>query len=288
MKLKLLLIFAVVVIGLLIVFLGPVILKGPVRKEIPQEKAAIKHAVIAKGVVESKNHVEISSKVSGLIIQITANEGEKVTKGRALIMLDNQEKTAQVKEMEALTKKADANYSKAKADYERYRRLYDGNAATLDELETFERQFKFAEAELAETNSKLDRAKTVLRDYTLKSPIDGIVITKHLEPGETAGEGTPILTLADLNSLKITAELDETDVGKIQIGQKAEVSADAYRGSTYYGKVDKISEDVKRKKIRTFDPIVWMDINTQEITIALDSFEGLVIGMTVDVKFNQE
>ncbi|MEK7307769.1 MAG: efflux RND transporter periplasmic adaptor subunit, partial [Nitrospirota bacterium] len=193
-----------------------------------------------------------------------------------------------VKEMEALTKKADANYSKAKADYERYRRLYDGNAATLDELETFERQFKFAEAELAETNSKLDRAKTVLRDYTLKSPIDGIVITKHLEPGETAGEGTPILTLADLNSLKITAELDETDVGKIQIGQKAEVSADAYRGSTYYGKVDKISEDVKRKKIRTFDPIVWMDINTQEITIALDSFEGLVIGMTVDVKFNQE
>jgi len=285
-RFKVLLIFLIVLIGIIIVFFGPIILREPSKRDVLKERKVLPHAiVVAKGVVESRDEVEVSSKVSGLIRDITVAEGESVKKGQTLVILDNKERRAQIREAEALTKKASANYEKAKTDYKRYERLYENDAVSLDALEEFKRQLKFTEAELLEANARLDRAKAVLQDYTLKSPIDGIVTTRHLEIGEIARKGVPILTLANLDTLKIKAELDETDVGKIHVGQRAEVITDAYPGKVYNGNVEKVSEDVKRKRIRTFDPTAWIDINTQEITIALDSFEGLKIGMTVDVKF---
>lgn len=288
-RFKVLLIIVIVLIGIIIAFLGPIILKEPGRKDVFKEKKSFQHRVVAaKGIVESRDKVEISSKVLGLIQDISVVEGENITKGQTLVILQNKESREQIKEAEALTKKAGANYEKAKIDYERYKRLYESDAVTLNELEEFKRQLKLAEAELIETNAKLERATAVFQDFVLKSPIDGVVTTKNLEIGEIARKGIQILTLADLDNLKITAELDETDVGKVHIGQRVEVIADAYSGKTYNGKVEKISDDVKRKSIRTFDPTAWIDINTQEITIALDSFEGLKIGMTVDVKFYRE
>ncbi len=286
-RFKVLLIFLIVLIGITIVFFGPIILRETGKREVlKEEEKALPHPVVAaKGVVESRDEIEISSKVSGLIKDITVIEAESVKKGQTLVILDNKERRAQIKEAEALTKKAGANYEKARIDYERYERLYESDAVTLNELEEFKRRLKFAEAELLEANARLSRAKAVFQNYTLKSPINGVVTTKHLEIGETAQKGVPILTLANLEALKIRAELDETDVGKVHVGQRAEVVADAYPGRVYSGKVEKISEDVKRKRIRTFDPTAWIDINSQEITIALDSFEGLKIGMTVDVKF---
>lgn len=288
-RFKVLLIIVIVLIGIIIAFFGPIILKESGRKEVFKENETILRPVVAaKGVVESRDRVEISSKVLGLIQDISVVEGENITKGQKLVILQNKESREQIKEAEALTKKAGANYEKAKIDYERYKRLFESDAATLNELEEFKRQLKLAEAELIETNAKLERAIAVFQDHILKSPIDGVVTTKNLEIGEIARKGIPILTLADLDNLKIRAELDETDVGKVHIGQRVEVIADAYSGKTYNGKVEKISNDVKRKSIRTFDPIVWMDINMQEITIVLDSFEGLKMGMTVDVKFYRE
>ncbi len=288
-RFKVLLIIVIVLIGIIIAFFGPIILKEPGRKDVFKENEALLHPVVAaKGIVESIDKVEISSKVLGLIQDISVVEGENITKGQKLVILQNKESREQIIEAEALTKKAGANYEKAKIDYERYKRLYENDAATLNELEEFKRQLKLAEAELIETNAKLERAIAVFQDFVLKSPIDGVVTMENLEIGEIARKGIPILTLADLDNLKITAELDETDVGKVHIGQRVEVLTDAYSGKIYKGKVEKISDDVKRKSIRTFDPTAWIDINTQEITIVLDSFEGLKMGMTVDVKFYPE
>ena len=288
-RFKVLLIIVIVLIGIIVAFFGPIILKESGRKKVFKENETLLHPVVAaKGIVESRDRLEISSKVLGLIHDISVVEGEKIKKGQRLVILQNKESREQIKEAEALTKKAGANYEKAKIDYERYKRLYESDAATLNELEEFKRQLKLAEAELIETNAKLERATAVLQDFILKSPIDGVVTTKNLEIGEIARKGIPILTLADLDNLKITAELDETDVGKVHPGQRVEVIADAYSGKTYNGKVEKISNDVKRKSIRTFDPTAWININAQEITIVLDSFEGLKMGMTVDVKFYRE
>jgi HlyD family secretion protein len=285
-RLKVLLIFLIVVIGIAVAFFGPLILREPVRKKTVEEKKPIAPSVIvAKGVVVSQKEAEISSKVVGLIRKILVSENEYVTKGQPLVVLDDEEIRAQIREAEALKIKATADYEKALEDYKRYERLYKNDVVTLSMFEEFKRRLEFGRGELLRTEAQLARAKALLKNYTLKSPINGVVIRKHLEVGEMANVGVPILTLADINSLKIKTELDETDVGKVYIGQKADVTTDAYPDRVYTGIVEKISEDVKRKRVRTFDPLAWMDINSQEVTILLDSFDGLKIGMTVEVRF---
>ncbi len=253
----------------------------PLMKEITTSSKT----KFAKGVVKSLDEAEISSKVVGLIRGIKAAENESVEKGQSLVILDDREARAQSKEAEASWAKAKANYEKAAIDYERYERLYKRDAITLNELQDSETKLKLLKGEYNEAEARLEYARAMLQNYTLTSPIKGIVTRKYLEVGEITKQGTPVLLVANPEALRIKAELDETDVGGVFDGQKVEVLVDAFPGRIFKGFVEKISKDVKRKAVRTFDPVNWMDINSQEITIMLDSFEGLKIGMTVDVKF---
>jgi RND family efflux transporter MFP subunit len=285
-RFKVLIILIIVLIGIAIAYFWPLILRERVRGKTPiVQEVPVRRVATAKGVVESTDEAEISSKVAGLIQRIMVSENENVKKGQTLVILDKSEVEAQIKEAEALTIKANANYEKDRINYERYERLYKNNAVTLDELEDLRRKLKSSEGELLEAEAQLEYAKAILRNYILHSPINGIVTEKHLEIGEIAREGLPILSIVNTDKLRIKAELDETDVGKVHVGQKVEVFVDAYSERIYKGYVEKISADVKRKSVRTFDPVAWMDINSQEITIKLDSFDGLKIGMTVDARF---
>lgn len=288
-RFKVLLILFIVLVGIVVAYFWPLIFRKPVIRETPViEEVSARRIAAAKGIVESIDEAKVSSKVIGLVQKITVAENESVRKGQTVVILGNREVKAQIKEAEALKIKAEANYEKAKIDYERYERLYKNDAVTLDELEDHKRRLKSSEGELLESNAHLEYAEAVLSNYSLKSPINGIVTRRHLEIGETAGEGMPILSIADIDKLRVKAELDETDVGKVNVGQGVEVLVDAYPERIYNGRVEKISKDVKRKSVRSFDPVAWMDINSQEITIKLDSIEGLKIGMTVDVRFYPE
>ncbi len=287
-RFSVLLILVLVLVGIVIVYFWPLIFKKQIREKIPTTEAISASRAAAKGVIESIDKAEISSKVVGLIQKIMVAENENVKKGQTLVILDSKEAEAQIKEAEASVKKADANYEKGRIDYERHERLYKNNAITLDVLEDTEKYLKSSKAELLEANARLEYARSLLRNFALKSPIDGVVTKKYLEVGEVAKEGIPLLSVANMDNLKVRAELDETDVGKVYVGQGVEVLVDAYPGRIYNGNVTKISEDVKRKVVKTYDPIAWMDINSQEVTINLDSFEGIKIGMTVDVRFRSD
>lgn len=287
--LKILLILFGVLLGITIAYFSPLIFRKTDKKAPPViERLSERRVAVARGIVETTEKADISSKVTALIKKILADENEDVKRGQLLVIMDSRDVAAQLNEAEASVVKAEANYQRARSHYERYDRLYKHGAVALDELEDAKRWIKSAEGELLAANAHLDYVKILLQNYSLKSPIDGIVIKKHLEDGEMAKEGMPVISLANINTLEIKAELDETEVGKIHLGQSVEVLVDAYPGRIYKGKVKKISEDVKRKRVRTFDPSSWIDINSQEITIKLDSYEGLKIGMTVDVRFYED
>ncbi len=279
-------IIIIILTGIVIAYFGLSIFKKPAGEKTRQVEAASPSRVaMARGVVESIDKADVSSKMTGFIQKIMATENERVNKGQPLIILDSKEAEAQVLEADASVKKADANYEKARLNHERYERLYKSTAVTLDELEDARRLLKSTEAEILQSNARLEQAKSFLKNFTLKSPIDGVVTRKYFEVGEVAREGIAILSVANPDNLKVKVELDETDVGKVQVGQRVEALVDAYPGRVYSGKVKDISPDVKRKSVRPFDPATWTDINTQEITVGLDSFEGVKIGMTVDVRF---
>ncbi|MBI4688261.1 MAG: efflux RND transporter periplasmic adaptor subunit [Nitrospirae bacterium] len=281
----LIILFLLLLLGIGIAFFSPILLKERGKREKPLLQKIPPPVVAAKGIVESEDIAEISSKHTGLIKKILIKEGGNVKQGQVVVIIDDNTVRVQLREAEAVVLKAQADYIKTKADYERYERLHKEGAVTLAEFEEHQRQFKTAESELLRTRAQVDYIKTLLDNYMLISPISGVATERHLEAGEVAREGAVILTLSNTNRLRITAQVDETDIGKIQVGQTAQATTDAYPERVYTGKVKRVSHDIKRKKIRAFDPVGWLDISTQEVTISLDSYEGLKIGMTVDVRF---
>jgi len=206
---------------------------------------------------------------------------------------------------------ADAKYVEVRDEFERQKRLYEKDATTLVELRKAEEQFKRASAEFDESKTntqklkkgvrdeEIEQAKSSaekadselryyqasLKDYTMTSPFNGVVTEKFKHVGEAVDVGTPVLELVNPDKLRIRAELEETDVGKVKEGQSIEVTTDAYKDKIYKGTVYKVLPNVKRKSQRTFDPMASFDINTQVILIKLDDFSGLRNNMTVTVKF---
>jgi multidrug resistance efflux pump len=208
---------------------------------------------------------------------------------------------------------ADAQYMEARDEFERQKRLYEKDATTLVELRKAEEQFKRASAEFDESKTNMQKLKkgvraeeieqakssaekadselryyqASLKDYTLTSPFNGVVTEKFKHAGESVDVGTPVLELVNPDKLRIRAELEETDVGKVKEGQSIEVTTDAYKEKIYNGTVYKVLPNVKRKSQRTFDPMASFDINTQVILIKLQDFSGLRNNMTVTVRFLQ-
>ncbi|WP_432821227.1 HlyD family secretion protein [Trichloromonas sp.] len=142
-----------------------------------------------------------------------------------------------------------------------------------------------ARAKVVEATAELKYYRAVLADYSVNSPVNGLVIRRHIDQNESVDVGTPLLTIIDPAQLRIHAEIEETDVGRISEGQGIEVTVDAQSGKVYSGKVYKVFPTVSKKTQRTFDPMASFDINTQKIYIALDDYSGLVQGMTVTVRF---
>jgi len=140
-------------------------------------------------------------------------------------------------------------------------------------------------AKVAEAAAELKYYQAVLADYTVYSPIDGVVIQREVDDKEAVDIGTLLLKLINPQQLRIHAEVEEADIGKALQGQKAEVTVDNLPGEIFKGKVYQVFPTVNKKTQRAFDPMASFDINTQKVYIALDDYTGLVHGMTVNVRF---
>lgn len=204
-----------------------------------------------------------------------------------------------------------AIFNHAQDEHERYKRLYAKDAVTLVELNRTEERRRVAEQSMREarqTAQKLrkgERAEQVqqgramaeearasvelavarLNNHRILSPMDGLVADRLREPGESIEAGTPVLVLISPEKMRIRAELEESDVGKVSVGQKVTVTSDTHPGKSFSGRVTKVAPVVRKKTQKNFDPMVSFDINTQKITIHLDDWRGLYHGMTVMVRF---
>jgi HlyD family secretion protein len=208
-------------------------------------------------------------------------------------------------------KRSEAAYANARDEFERQRRLNDKNATTAVEFDRARERMDVTLQEMNEARAnlaklkkgprpeeieraramvrkaaaELEYSKALLPDYGIVSPINGVVAERFKDADETVDVGTPILEVVNPLKLRIHAELEETDVGKVNVGQGVEVYPDAYKDKGYHGKVYSVFSVVRRKAQRTFDPAASFDVNTQGMYIMLDNFEGLKAGMTVTVRF---
>lgn len=142
-----------------------------------------------------------------------------------------------------------------------------------------------AQTQVLESQASLERADAVQRTTVVESSVNGKVIRKLVEPGDAVDIGIPLLVLADVQKIIVKADVDETDVGKIALGQKASITSDAYPRRVFPGTVIEIGEAVGKRRIRPEDPSKLQDMKVLETKIEVT--EGgldLKLGMTVDVR----
>ncbi|EKD36033.1 MAG: efflux transporter, RND family, MFP subunit [uncultured bacterium] len=204
-----------------------------------------------------------------------------------------------------------ATYHEAKDEYESLSRLLAKDAVTAIEVSRAKEKLKIAEAQLKEADAGLkkyrsgtrideirqagaayDRAaadekyiESLAMDYKIHSPITGVIAERYRDKGESVDIETPLFKVINPSLTRIRAELEESEVGKVSLDQRAEVFVDAYPGKIFNGVVVKVFPVVQKKTQKSFDPMASFDINTQEIHIKLHDTSSLKNGMTVTVRF---
>lgn len=178
----------------------------------------------------------------------------------------------------------------AQARYDASVALRDQARARLDQINNGARREDIAIAEALLTQAKADlaRASAVFEKTLIRSPIDGVVLKRELREGEsvTALNPLPLARLGDMTQLFVRAEIDELDITYVAVGQKASVSADAFGGKGFDGRIVRLSKRMGRRQARSDNPAEKQDTRVLEALIALDGQPPLPIGLRVDVKID--
>jgi ABC exporter DevB family membrane fusion protein len=150
---------------------------------------------------------------------------------------------------------------------------------------TREEDVRRAEAEYAQAQAQLQEAQAFVDKALIHSPIDGVVLRKHRRAGEMVSTNfdTPVVTVGDVSTLRVRADVDEKDVAKVKVGQRAYAVADAYGGQRFEGKVIRIARMLGRKNVRTDDPAERMDTKVLETLIEFAPGTSIPVGMRMDV-----
>ena len=207
-------------------------------------RGTLETTVSSTGTLAAVETVEVGTQVSGTIAKIHVDYNDRVGKGQVLAVLDQALFTAQVREAEANVAKAKATLVQAEDEFQRNQPLFDKGFLSAREFLPVRIGVDTAKAGLAAAEASLARARTNLAYTVIRSPIDGTVIKRSVEAGQTvaASLNTPTLFLIarDLKQMQIEADIDESDIGQIQVGQTVRFTVQSYPGRTFTGQVSQI------------------------------------------------
>jgi HlyD family secretion protein len=293
--------------------------------------------VVAAGRVEPvSEEVTIGSDLDGKLREVPVEEGQFVSRGQVVAVLDNSDFVARValaraavaereaelerlhngarqqerREALAMVRRAEAVLENARTERDRRQPLLDRGAISRSEFDAADREHRVAAASLeaareryhfvdAEARSdelrraeaavlraraQLAEAEAMLAKTVIRSPIAGIILRKYRKPGESvsATSVTPIVMLGDVSRLRVRADVDETDVARLALGQRAWVTASAYGDRKFSGRVVRIGRILGRKNVRTDEPTERVDTKILETLIDLDPGQDLPLGLRVD------
>ncbi|MDR1829949.1 MAG: efflux RND transporter periplasmic adaptor subunit [Candidatus Fibromonas sp.] len=209
----------------------------PVLEDIVQ-------TITATGRLQPIDQVDIGTEVSGTVSKIYTDFNQNVTKGQVLLEIDPQKAKAKVEQTKAAYRSAVNETQYQKRNYDRISELFQKGSVAATDLETAEYRYKNAQSSLTSARSNLEQAELDLQNCIIKSPIDGIVLNRAVEAGQTvaASLSAPTLfTLArDLTQMEVKADVDEADIGQVKTGQRVEFSVDAFPSDKFSGEVQEV------------------------------------------------
>ena len=245
---------------------------------IPVEKGDMNKVVTATGTLEPVTEVQVGTQVSGEISDLFVDFNSQVKKGQVIAMIDTTNLAAQVFDSKANYHRKNILLDQAKREYNRITKLYEEKVVAQIEMDKALDDYQTAESNLLSAETQLNRAKINLDYATIRSPIDGIVISKNVEQGQTvaASFNSPTLfnLVNDLAKMQVEASIDEADIGQIEVDQKVDFSVDAYPDETFNGVV---------RQIR-LKPVIISNVVTYTVIIDVPNPDmKLMPGMTATI-----
>ncbi len=229
----------------------------------------ISDAVTATGTIEPVTEVEVGTQVSGIIDKIYVDYNSTVKKGDLIAEMDKSTLLLDMQSSQANYESAEAEYNYQKKNYDRQKALHDKDLISEQDFDEAEYNYLRASAALKSSEAELARAERELSYATINSPIDGVVIEKSVEEGQTVAAGFETPTLfyiaADLTQMKVVADVDEADIGGVAVGQRVSFTVDAYPEDTFSGTVEQIrlgstlENDSSTESVITYEVVIYAE-----------------------------
>ena len=240
----------------------------------------VENTVTATGTIEPVETVEVGTQVSGKVEKIYVDFNDVVKKGDLLAELDKQTLNQSVSRAKASLTSAESQLNYSRLTYERTKQLYEANAATLAAYQDAQNSYTQAQMSKKNAQASYDQALVDLAYAEIYSPIDGIVLDRAVEVGQTvaASFSTPTLfTLAnDLTKMQVEADVDEADIGQVKVGQKVTFTVDAYMEDSFEGTVSQI-----RMKPTTTSNVVTYTVIIDAPNPEQKLFPGMTASVTI-------
>ena len=229
-----------------------------------EEKVVLKtlqNSVTATGTIEAVTSVTVGTQVSGIVNKLYVDYNSQVKKGQVIAELDKTNLLSELNTAKANLASAQSSLNYQAANMERYKTLYKKGLVSADEYENALLTYRQAKEQVASSKENVQRAQTNLGYATITSPIDGTVISKSVEEGQTvaASFNTPeLFTIAkDLTNMQVVANVDEADIGNVKEGDRVTFTVDAYPDDTFEGTVKQVRlEATTNNNVVTYEVVI--------------------------------
>lgn len=224
-------------------------------------KQNISTSITATGTIEPVTEVEVGTQVSGIIDKIYVDYNSVVKKGQLIAELDKTNLLSELSSAKSNMESAKSKMEYQKSNYNRYKELYSKGLVSADDYENAKLSYKQASEEYAIQKESVSKAQTNLGYAIITSPIDGIVLSKEVEEGQTvaAAMETPTLFIIaqDLTDMQVIADVDEADIGGVKEGQRVTFTVDAFPDDLFEGKVTQVRQEAtEESNVVTYEVVI--------------------------------
>jgi len=225
------------------------------------EKQDITTSVTATGTIEPVTSVDVGTQVSGIVSKLYVDYNSVVKAGQIIAELDRTNLLSDLASAEANLKSAQSDLDFQKANHERYKNLYDQGLISANDYEQARLSYLRSQQTVAQQRESVKRARTNLSYATITSPIDGVVLSKEVEEGQTVASSfnTPTLfkIAQDLTNMRVIADVDEADIGEVKEGQRVTFTVDAFPNDVFEGHVTQVRQQATTESnVVTYEVVI--------------------------------
>ena len=244
------------------------------------ERGNIQNSITATGTIEPVTSVTVGTQVSGIVSHLYVDYNSVVKKGQVIAELDRTNLTSELNTAKANLSSAQSTLNYEQANFNRYQTLFDKGLVSADEYESARLSYLKAKESVTTARETVQRAQTNLGYATITSPIDGVVLSKSVEEGQTvaASFNTPeLFTIAqDLTDMRVIADIDEADIGGVLEGQRVSFTVDAFPEDRFEGHVTQV-----RQQATTTSNVVTYEVVISAPNADLKLKPGLTANVTI-------